>query len=53
MREFYTGTIQERPLWNQLIKRLDSGDTLVFDSVSRMSRNSEEVFKAISEDFFK
>ena len=45
VREFYTGTTQERPLWNQLIKRLDSGDTLVFDSVSRMSRNSEEGFK--------
>ena len=45
IREFYTGTTQERPLWNQLIKRLDSGDTLVFDSVSRMSRNSEEGFK--------
>lgn len=46
VREFYTGTTQERPLWNQLIKRLDSGDTLVFDSVSRMSRNSEEGFKS-------
>ncbi|MBQ7641310.1 MAG: hypothetical protein IJS83_02480 [Acholeplasmatales bacterium] len=34
-----------KSLWNQLIKRLDFGDTLVFDSVSRMSRNSEEGFK--------
>ena len=45
IKEFYTGTTQSRPLWEKLVKQLKSGDTVVFDSVSRMSRNSEEGFK--------
>lgn len=44
-KEFYTGTTQSRPLWEKLIKRVEAGDTLVFDSVSRMARCSEEGFK--------
>ena len=43
-QESYTGTKQERPQWRKLVKRLKSGDTVVFDSVSRMSRNAEEGF---------
>lgn len=45
IKEFYTGTTQNRPLWDKLMKQLKSGDTIVFDSVSRMSRNAEEGFK--------
>ena len=45
IKEFYTGTTQERPLWEKLMGTIQSGDTIVFDSVSRMSRNSEEGFK--------
>ncbi len=45
IKEFYTGTTQNRPLWDKLIKQLNKGDTVVFDSVSRMSRNAEEGFK--------
>ncbi len=45
VKEFYTGTTQNRPLWDKLMKRLNPGDTIVFDSVSRMSRNAEEGFK--------
>lgn len=45
IREFYTGTTQNRPLWDKLMKQLRQGDTIVFDSVSRMSRNAEEGFK--------
>ena len=45
IKEFYTGTTQSRPLWEKMISQLESGDTVVFDSVSRMSRNSEEGFK--------
>lgn len=45
IKEFYTGTTQNRPLWDKLMKQLDKGDTIVFDSVSRMSRNAEEGFK--------
>ena len=45
IREFYTGTKQDRPSWNKLIAQIKTGDTIVFDSVSRMSRNAEEGFK--------
>ena len=45
IREFYTGTKQDRPNWNKLIEQIKAGDTIVFDSVSRMSRNAQEGFK--------
>ena len=45
VKEFYTGTTQNRPLWDKLMKQLNAGDTIVFDSVSRMSRNTDEGFK--------
>ena len=45
VREFYTGTKQDRPNWNKLIEQIKAGDTIVFDSVSRMSRNAQEGFK--------
>lgn len=40
--EAYTGTTQERPEWSKLLKKLKPNDTIIFDSVSRMSRNAEE-----------
>ena len=42
IREFYTGTTQNRPQWEKLMTQIKTGDTIVFDSVSRMSRNAEE-----------
>ena len=43
--EVYTGTTSEgRPVWQKLLKRVQPGDCIVFDSVSRMSRNAEEGF---------
>ena len=45
VKEFYTGTKQDRPNWNKLIGQIKTADTIVFDSVSRMSRNAEEGFK--------
>lgn len=42
IKEIFTGTTTERPEWMKLKKILKSGDTIIFDSVSRMSRNSEE-----------
>lgn len=45
IKEFYTGTTQNRPRWEWLMKQIRAGDTIVFDSVSRMSRNAEEGFK--------
>lgn len=45
IKEFFTGTTQNRPLWDKLVKQIKRGDTIVFDSVSRMSRNAEEGFR--------
>lgn len=45
IKEFYTGTTQNRPLWDKLMKQILPDDTIVFDSVSRMSRNATEGFK--------
>lgn len=52
-KEAYTGTKQSRPEWNKLVKRAAAGDTIIFDSVSRMSRNAEEGFAAYEELFNK
>ncbi len=45
IREAYTGTTQERPEWLKLLKHIKTDDTIIFDSVSRMSRNAEEGFE--------
>ena len=45
IKEFYTGTKQDRPNWNKLMSQIKTADTIVFDSVSRMSRNADEGFK--------
>ena len=42
IREFYTGTTQSRPNWEKLMTQIKKEDTIVFDSVSRMSRNAQE-----------
>lgn len=45
VREIYTGTkFQGRKELEKLVNRIREGDTIVFDSVSRMSRNAEEGF---------
>lgn len=49
--EFYTGTTVLRPEWEKLKRKLSSGDIVVFDSVSRMSRNAEEGFADYQELF--
>lgn len=40
--EAYTGSKTDRPEWNKLYERVEAGDTIVFDSVSRMGRNADE-----------
>ena len=47
--EAYTGTTTDRPDWNKLYKAVKDGDTVVFDSVSRMSRDAAEGFKLYEE----
>ena len=45
IREFFTGTTQNRPHWEKFMSQVTTGDTIVFDSVSRMARNSAEGYK--------
>ena len=42
VQEAFTGTKMDRPEWNKLIRAVKTGDTIVFDSVSRMSRSADE-----------
>jgi len=42
IQEEFTGATLDRPKWNGLETRLKCGDTVVFDEVSRMSRNAIE-----------
>ena len=51
IQEAYTGTSIDRKEWNKLYKKAKEGDTIIFDSVSRMSRNAEEGFSAYEELF--
>lgn len=44
LKEAWTGTTLNRPEWAKLMKRIAPGDTIIFDSVSRMSRNAEDGF---------
>ena len=49
-QEVYTGTkYNGRKIFEQLLKFIKAGDTVVFDSVSRMSRNAETGFKIYQE----
>lgn len=49
IEEAFTGTTTDRPQWNRLYKKAKEGDTIIFDSVSRMSRNSAEGCAAYEE----
>ena len=47
----YTGTKLDRPGWVKVYKAAKAGDVIVFDSVSRMSRDAEEGFQVYEELF--
>lgn len=53
MTETWTGSEIDRPVWNRLMKIIQPGDEIVFDEVSRLSRNTEEGFSAYQELFEK
>ena len=54
VNEVFTGTkVEGRTNWNKLLKQVKQGDTIVFDSVSRMSRNAIEGFELYKELFNK
>lgn len=49
-QEVYTGTkVDGRRKWEQLLRTVQPNDAIIFDSVSRMSRNAEEGFSAYQE----
>ena len=52
-QEKYTGTKMDRPEWRKLYRKLQTGDIVVYDSVSRMSRNAEEGFALYKELYGK
>lgn len=52
--EAYTGTkLDGRKELEKILKQVKSGDTIIFDSVSRMSRNAEEGFELYQNLFQK
>lgn len=54
VKEAFTGTkIEGRKELDKLLKVLKAGDTVVFDSASRMSRNEEEAIELYEELFKK
>ena len=53
-QEVYTGTKTDgRKVFEQLLKIVRAGDTIVFESVSRMSRNAETGFQIYQELYEK
>jgi len=53
-QEVYTGTKTEgRKVFEQILKLVKAGDTIVFDSVSRMSRSAETGFRIYQELYEK
>ena len=55
VKEVYTGTKLDRPMWERVMRMVRQGkvDTIVFDSVSRMSRSKEEGSKLYIELYKK
>lgn len=49
VEEVFTRTTLNRKEWPKLFKKAKEGDTIVFDSVSRMSGNAEEGITAYEE----
>ena len=53
VQEVFTRTRLDRPEWQKLLKKIHAGDTIVFDSVSRMSGNAIDGFAAYEELYNK
>lgn len=51
--EAYSGMTINRPEWNKLYKKVKAGDMIIFDSVSRMSRNADDGFSLYEELYNK
>lgn len=54
LKETYTGTkVIGREVFSRLLNKVETGDTIVFDSVSRMSRDAEGGFRLYEELYNK
>ena len=53
VEEIYTGKNINRPNFDKLLNKIKAGDTIIFDSVSRMSRNAIEGFELYRELYTK
>ena len=54
VKEVYTGTkFQGRKELDKILQKIKPGDGIVFDSVSRMSRDAQEGFKLYEQLFYK
>ena len=53
VQEIYTGTTLNRPVLSRLLKKLKKGDIVVFDEVSRMSRERDKGYELYMELFDK
>ena len=51
LKEQYTGTSDDRPVFTKLMNTVRKGDTIIFDSVSRMSRTATGGFQMYKELF--
>ena len=51
--EKFTGIKTDRPVFNQVINKLQTGDSLVVTKLDRLARNTEEGIKVIRELFAK
>ena len=51
LKEQYTGTEDDRPVFTKLTTKVRKGDTIIFDSVSRMSRTADGGFRLYKELF--
>ena len=52
-QEAYTGTKLDRPGWTKLYRQIKTGDTVIFDSVSRMSRDAADGYTIYEELYSK
>ncbi len=53
VQEVFTRTRLDRPEWLKLMRRIQPGDKIIFDSVSRMSGDAKEGFAAYEELYQK
>ena len=50
-QEKFTGTTIERPQFNQVIQKLESGDALIVTKLDRLARNTREVLEIVQSLF--